>query len=932
MTIPLQVSLLLRLFFFSTGTSQIYLFNTNDEQVKMQFYDCIRDVQSSLDYCRRPTEINDRETDHRHMLPCSHNGGQVHRFTELHTKNISLSIILHQWKSTLDQAEEYAHYLRDPSSQPDRSLCQCLERGAFGKNCEYHLPVGETLEETLQWQLVKRKENPEKVQIYGDVICYETLKCDSGMLCLDWREICDGFQHCLEGRDEENCDLLEMNQCDEEEEYRCENGMCIPVEFFLDGELDCLDWSDEMSLKKDQECPLESVSGVCDDHLCPFREWSCGDGECIRDRVNFQKWADATCWSRRDEYFICETRAEKRRWTMSNGRCIDLDEDDGERYEETSSVNRGRDDQCVYLLRCSLTKGGGKGRCPCGGVDDLDCVDQLGGVCSSLPSLIRYPRRSIVAPFLFYLFNRTRNWNKNQPDFVLIDGTIRCENSLISESEKIIPFPRHSDVRYLIEVHFCGSSRDVVRSRCHQGNDESFDLCSEWNRCLSVTRLNDGRYDCLNGKDEFPQTEMESEKSCARVRRQRLRCSREQPTCLSVTALAYSASTCNNRFDQRWFASGRDLSSINCDEDTKDECSLLRQYIEQSSRSTLILTSSNQSERSFKQPIPFRSFCDSFWDLERRDDEDLRECRQWWICSKDQFRCHTGQCLEQSWFNDREWDCADASDEHLTLNSTTEKALKEASEHNFTNRPYLIPSSCPQSHPFLCLSLNATRQGFSCFNLSQIGDGHIDCAGGMDERLTLPHCSQPLAMLGSNFLCPSTNTCIPFHLHCFTEKNRCPQRSDDKYWCDRQDQFTNSDNRNQFTCFDGQRLQSSQWDGDFPCLFAEDEYMCDYPRSAQWIRSREEKRTFLRIKTHIIQLSPYPTDSNLTQFKFTHATTARTTTNLSSSSSLISPYWCNRGLGILSARNHSTTLCFCPPQYYGEKCNSTPIVCPLFFN
>ena len=90
------------------------------------------------------------------------------------------------------------------------------------------------------------------MQIYGDVLCYETLQCDSGALCLDWREICDGIQQCLEGRDEENCDLLEMN--------RCENGMCIPDQFFLDGELDCLDWSDEIPLKKSEDCPRERVS------------------------------------------------------------------------------------------------------------------------------------------------------------------------------------------------------------------------------------------------------------------------------------------------------------------------------------------------------------------------------------------------------------------------------------------------------------------------------------------------------------------------------------------------------------------------------------------------------------------------------------------------------------------------------------------------
>ncbi len=41
----------------------------------------------------------------------------------------------------------------------------------------------------------------------------------------------------MDGIDEENCDKLEFNEC-ENYEYRCVNGMCIPGEYWLDGELD----------------------------------------------------------------------------------------------------------------------------------------------------------------------------------------------------------------------------------------------------------------------------------------------------------------------------------------------------------------------------------------------------------------------------------------------------------------------------------------------------------------------------------------------------------------------------------------------------------------------------------------------------------------------------------------------------------------------
>ncbi|CAF1258149.1 unnamed protein product [Rotaria sp. Silwood1] len=78
------------------------------------------------------------------------------------------------------------------------------------------------------------------------VTCYEHLNCKTSSLCLDWREICDRKIDCFDGSDEFNCWELEMNEC-AENEYRCHNGQCIPIEFYHDvrTEPDCLDGTDE---------------------------------------------------------------------------------------------------------------------------------------------------------------------------------------------------------------------------------------------------------------------------------------------------------------------------------------------------------------------------------------------------------------------------------------------------------------------------------------------------------------------------------------------------------------------------------------------------------------------------------------------------------------------------------------------------------------
>ena len=279
---------------------KIYLFNTFDGAA-VETYDCIS--HEKLFFCRRPKEpiaLNRRVDE----IQCHHNNGSVHSFADLHQNNVNISTVLHEWKSSIEKAEDYSHYINNLTSSGG-FVCKCNHPQSFGKNCEYRLPIGTTFAETATEETRLKTNNPSQVQLHGDVLRYETLECDAGLLGLDWRDICDGLQQCMAGLDEENCDLLEFNEC-EEDEYRCMNGMCIPQEYFLDGEFDCLDWSDEIQYYDDANCAISEASIQCDDRICPPNEFSCGDGQCISDRLNFQIMSQvkSECRNRREQYFL----------------------------------------------------------------------------------------------------------------------------------------------------------------------------------------------------------------------------------------------------------------------------------------------------------------------------------------------------------------------------------------------------------------------------------------------------------------------------------------------------------------------------------------------------------------------------------------------------------------------------------------------------
>ncbi|GFX36004.1 low-density lipoprotein receptor-related protein 4 [Trichonephila clavipes] len=75
----------------------------------------------------------------------------------------------------------------------------------------------------------------------GEAVCRDReFRCDDG-LCInvDWK--CDGENDCDDMSDERDCQMPECS----EEEFQCRAGRCIKRQWRCDGEFDCADNSDE---------------------------------------------------------------------------------------------------------------------------------------------------------------------------------------------------------------------------------------------------------------------------------------------------------------------------------------------------------------------------------------------------------------------------------------------------------------------------------------------------------------------------------------------------------------------------------------------------------------------------------------------------------------------------------------------------------------
>lgn len=73
----------------------------------------------------------------------------------------------------------------------------------------------------------------------------DQFRCRDGN-CVSQDDVCNGIRQCMDGSDEENCDIL---QC-QHNQFRCRNGQCVSLTARCNGKTDCQDSSDESNCGK----------------------------------------------------------------------------------------------------------------------------------------------------------------------------------------------------------------------------------------------------------------------------------------------------------------------------------------------------------------------------------------------------------------------------------------------------------------------------------------------------------------------------------------------------------------------------------------------------------------------------------------------------------------------------------------------------------
>ncbi|CAF1200458.1 unnamed protein product [Didymodactylos carnosus] len=839
----------------------VRLLNNNDTNVEDYLYYCLRVEQDNINikYDQCFDEINNRKISFK-------------KLKELNITNEELF----QWNIPVDLISYYSRYNNDDKFE---FICNCsLSSKRYGRYCEYTYgdsSIGlDSFEQLINGYANRMRDLP--VNRRSECYPFVTKLCSR---CIDWRDICDGEWDCMNGEDEKQCRQVEMNECNFETEYRCRNGLCINRQFLFDGDMDCLDTTDEQKSLADgkhydyQSC-YKTATIDCHEHFCSKDLFSCGDGHCFKWDIRFD--LESRCKNRQDSLHVCELKSS---WTMKDGRCA-YAADDAE-FMEFESEN----DRCLKLIKCALLNV----RTVCQPRSIFEFQEQafryvIEQCFENNETIYKHSLSAyVLSPFIqtYTLYKQfsylghidlLHRQMAARPGLFCFNGTFTCRGretirDLNKEKycvyyddiyEKQYPYP---PFEYLFCVH---KNATTTGDPDYCNDTQNFYLCLLSGECISKYRLLDGFIDCIDQSDENFTLHQNLN---TKYLHDKYNCEIKTNAMIMAHFLGDGDKQCPDGTDE--MSLRLNWQSFQCQQVNTFACDLLNRYKTQISQ---IL-------------IPFNSLCNSIWDM--RNGIDEQECHDW-ICEDDQLwikfnntynvsSVWNGNCILNEWKCDRDWDYPDGSDE------------RECYSNN------LRDEECREKiSGFYATCRNKTNQALISIPCEQVGDGIIDCAGGLEERNVFA-CSDGYP-LNNRLLCEETGTCIESMNLCDGILH-CPSGIDESIaWCN-----------------DGRNVKLNCQPGTFACRIPANDYgpcisltkRCDSNGDCTPEKSYGWDELFCLPSRDNVKMR-YLSSSNSIEEPIIQPGDA------------MSSFWlCNNGLVV---KRHNFLSCLCPPAFYGTFC------------